>query len=92
MVDKIYDKLGELCSDDLHQDAPKKPFQWTFYHAFFFSFIVCSTIGYGNISPHSMSGQMFLIVYALIGIPVNGFLFAGLGNYFAQTVGRVWND
>lgn len=42
--------------------------------------------GYGNISPHNTFGRMFMIFYALIGIPVNGFLFAYLGDFFGKTV------
>lgn len=29
---------------------------------------------------------MVMIVYSVIGIPVNGILFAGLGEYFGRTV------
>lgn len=90
LIMDIYEKVNALCGDDLHVDALVKPYQWTFYHSFFFSFIVCSTIGYGNISPSNPLGKMFMILYALIGIPVNGFLFAGLGDYFGRTVGGVW--
>lgn len=31
---------------------------------------------------------MVMIVYSVIGIPVNGILFAGLGEYFGRTVNR----
>lgn len=84
-----------------------EPMRWSFYHAFFFAFTVCSTVGeffglifslsnevklffsfqgYGNISPSNTTGQMFMIFYALIGIPVNGFLFAYLGDFFGKVV------
>lgn len=86
VVEAIYAKVNDLCGDDVHINAPAKRYHWTFYHSFFFSFIVCSTIGYGNISPSTPFGKMFMILYALIGIPVNGFLFAGLGDYFSRTV------
>lgn len=42
--------------------------------------------GYGNISPSSTLGRMFMIFYALIGIPMNGFLFAYLGDFFGKVV------
>lgn len=42
--------------------------------------------GYGNISPTNTFGRMFMILYALIGIPVNGILFAYLGEFFGSTV------
>lgn len=79
-------------------------YEWSFYHSFWFSFIVCSTVGklmiiserillfcrqivgYGNSSPHDQPGQAFLIFYALIGLPVNGFVLAFLGNFFSESV------
>lgn len=42
--------------------------------------------GYGNIAPTHTFGQYFMIVYALIGIPVNGILYAYLGEFFGKTV------
>lgn len=41
-------------------------------------------LGYGNISPSNTTGRIFMIFYALIGIPVNGFLFAYLGDFFGK--------
>lgn len=67
-------------------DENEDPFKWTFYHSFYLSFIICSTIGYGNISPSIPAGKIFLIFYALIGMPVHGFVFAQMGNYFATKV------
>jgi len=43
-------------------------------------------VGYGNISPTTFAGRMIMIAYSVIGIPVNGILFAGLGEYFGRTV------
>lgn len=43
-------------------------------------------IGYGNIAPTQTFGRYFMIVYALVGIPVNGILYAYLGDYFGETV------
>lgn len=88
-VEDIYAIVNELCNDDLHMLAPIKPHQWTFYHAFFFAFTVCSTIGYGNTSPTTSMSKWICMLYALIGMPVNGFLFAGLGEFFGQTVSAV---
>ena len=34
-----------------------------------FVFTVVSTIGYGNFAPETDGGKLFLIVFALIGIP-----------------------
>lgn len=49
--------------------------------------------GFGNISPHTEGGKIFCIVYALLGIPLFGFLLAGvgdqLGSIFSKGIGRV---
>lgn len=53
------------------------------FHTLFFS-------GYGNISPNNTFGRIFMIFYALIGLPVNGFFFAYLGDMYGKTVSG-WN-
>ena len=44
--------------------------KWTFGRAMYFSFIAITTIGYGQLAPDTVLGQMFLIFYALFGIPI----------------------
>lgn len=81
--------VGDYCGKPVtnYTDDPIAPqLTWSFYHAFFFAFTVCSTVGYGNISPSSTLGRMIMIVYALVGIPINGFLFAYLGDFFGKVV------
>lgn len=56
---------------------------WSFIDAFFFCMTVITTIGYGHISPSSAGGQIFCIVYSLLGIPISGLLLAGLSDFFA---------
>uniref|UniRef100_A0A3Q3VSC2 Potassium channel domain-containing protein n=1 Tax=Mola mola TaxID=94237 RepID=A0A3Q3VSC2_MOLML len=66
---------------------------WDLSSAFFFAGTVITTIGFGNISPHTEGGRIFCIVYALLGIPLFGFLLAGvgdqLGTIFSKGIGRV---
>ncbi|XP_077420990.1 potassium channel subfamily K member 2 [Vanacampus margaritifer] len=66
---------------------------WDLSSAFFFAGTVITTIGFGNISPHTEGGRIFCIVYALLGIPLFGFLLAGvgdqLGTIFAKIIARV---
>lgn len=45
-----------------------------------FSFTIITTIGYGTQSPNTIAGQLFLILYALIGIPIAGLSFG----FFAE--------
>lgn len=36
--------------------------------------------GYGNIAPSTEGGKIFCILYAIFGIPLFGFLLAGIGD------------
>lgn len=45
---------------------------WSFARSVVFSFTVITTIGYGTHCPTTTGGQMFLVIYALIGIPMAG--------------------
>ncbi|BFG02546.1 open rectifier potassium channel protein 1 [Drosophila madeirensis] len=90
---EILERISEYCGKpvtDVEKDEHEVPFTWTFYHAFFFAFTVCSTVGYGNISPTTFAGRMIMIAYSVIGIPVNGILFAGLGEYFGRTFEAIY--
>ncbi|KAJ3588949.1 hypothetical protein NHX12_009802 [Muraenolepis orangiensis] len=55
--------------------------RWDLASAFFFSGTIITTIGFGNISPKTEGGQLFCIFYALMGIPMFGFLLAGVGDH-----------
>ncbi|XP_020805062.1 open rectifier potassium channel protein 1 isoform X2 [Drosophila serrata] len=90
---EILDRITAYCGKpvtDYTKDEHDIPYTWTFYHAFFFAFTVCSTVGYGNISPTTFAGRMIMIAYSVIGIPVNGILFAGLGEYFGRTFEAIY--
>ncbi|CAO2638829.1 Potassium channel subfamily K member 2 [Lemmus lemmus] len=52
---------------------------WDLGSSFFFAGTVITTIGFGNISPRTEGGKIFCIIYALLGIPLFGFLLAGVG-------------
>nr|XP_029721873.1 open rectifier potassium channel protein 1-like [Aedes albopictus] len=86
-------RLNDYCDKKVTNytlDEYEPPYVWNFYHSFYFAFIVCSTIGYGNISPNNTFGRIFMIFYALIGLPVNGFFFAYLGDLYGKTYIRLY--
>ncbi|XP_068615958.1 potassium channel subfamily K member 10-like [Brachionichthys hirsutus] len=66
---------------------------WDVGSAFFFAGTVITTIGYGNIAPSTQGGKIFCILYAIFGIPLFGFLLAGigdqLGTIFVKSILRV---
>ncbi|XP_016310991.1 potassium channel subfamily K member 10-like [Sinocyclocheilus anshuiensis] len=66
---------------------------WDLGSSFFFAGTVITTIGYGNISPSTEGGKIFCILYAIFGIPLFGFLLAGvgdqLGTIFVKSIAKV---
>lgn len=66
---------------------------WDLDGGFFFAGTVITTIGFGNIAPSTEGGKIFCILYAIFGIPLFGFLLAGigdqLGTIFVKSILRV---
>lgn len=56
-------------------------------------FVSLSPPGYGNIAPSTEGGKIFCILYAIFGIPLFGFLLAGvgdqLGTIFVKSIAKV---
>lgn len=44
--------------------------------------------GYGNIAPSTVGGKVFCILYAIFGIPLFGFLLAGIGDQLGTIFGK----
>ncbi|XP_075470717.1 potassium channel subfamily K member 10 isoform X3 [Ascaphus truei] len=61
---------------------------WDLGSAFFFAGTVITTIGYGNIAPSTEGGKIFCILYAIFGIPLFGFLLAGIGDQLGTIFGK----
>ncbi|KAM4787390.1 potassium channel subfamily K member 17 isoform 1-T1 [Cyanocitta cristata] len=53
--------------------------RWDYSGSFFFSISAITTIGYGNLSPSTVVGRIFCIVFALFGIPLNLVLLNEIG-------------
>ncbi|KAG7466055.1 hypothetical protein MATL_G00160750 [Megalops atlanticus] len=58
------------------------PSNWDFSSSFFFA-------GYGNLSPSTVSGQVFCVFYALCGIPLNLAFLNQLGKCLTLHLGRM---
>ncbi|XP_054154281.1 potassium channel subfamily K member 2-like [Oppia nitens] len=56
---------------------------WSFFNSFFFAITVTTTIGYGHLTPYTVTGKIFCIIYALFGIPMTGLLIGGIGHRFS---------
>ncbi|XP_015713303.1 potassium channel subfamily K member 17 [Coturnix japonica] len=62
--------------------------RWDFSGSFFFSISAITTIGYGNLSPSTVSGRIFCIFFALFGIPLNLVLLNEIGQLMLLGVQR----
>ncbi|XP_069063568.1 potassium channel subfamily K member 16-like isoform X2 [Pleurodeles waltl] len=52
---------------------------WDFSSSFFFVGTVVTTIGYGTLAPRTAGGQIFCVIYALFGIPLNLIFLGNIG-------------
>ncbi|XP_049824836.1 TWiK family of potassium channels protein 7 isoform X2 [Aethina tumida] len=59
--------------------------QWSFAGAFLYSLTVITTIGYGNIFPHTPEGKIITIVYAIIGMPLFLLYLSNIGDIMARS-------
>ncbi|XP_077616916.1 potassium channel subfamily K member 17 [Crocuta crocuta] len=73
--------------------------RWELVGSFFFSVSTVTTIGYGNLSPHTMAARLFCIFFALVGIPLNLVVLNRLGHLMqqgvhrcARSLGGAWQD
>ncbi|KAF0308065.1 Two pore potassium channel protein sup-9 [Amphibalanus amphitrite] len=53
--------------------------QWKFIGAFYFATVVLVMIGYGHSTPATVGGKAFVILYAIIGIPMGLVMFQHIG-------------
>ncbi|XP_050300149.1 potassium channel subfamily K member 15 [Anthonomus grandis grandis] len=58
---------------------------WSFAGAFLFSLTVITTIGYGNIWPHTPNGKIASIIYAIIGMPLFLLYLSNIGDVMARS-------
>ncbi|CAG0916531.1 unnamed protein product [Notodromas monacha] len=58
-------------------------YSWTFGKALLFTISIMTTIGYGHIAPDTFNGQIFVIIYAIIGVPLMLMFLANIGDTMA---------
>ena len=82
-VDKIVTANGDLGYDG---EVDTWDYDWTFPNALLFTVTIMTTVGYGHISPKSDNGQLFTIIYALIGMPLLMMFLGNIGNLFGDGI------
>ncbi|KHJ42738.1 Ion channel [Trichuris suis] len=58
--------------------------QWTLAQSIFFATTVITTIGYGNMVPRTLSGQILCIVFGALGIPLLLITVADIGKFLSD--------
>lgn len=58
--------------------------KWTFFGSAFFVSTLVTTVGYGNFHPRTPGGQLFTVIFGLIGIPIVGYILAYIGRVIVE--------
>ncbi|GMR53867.1 hypothetical protein PMAYCL1PPCAC_24062 [Pristionchus mayeri] len=72
------------------ESGPEPKYQWTFGSAFFFSFTVFTTIGYGAIAPVTNVGKAVTIAYAFVCIPLTMVVIRDFGQFVLVTLTKLY--
>ncbi|CAH2014214.1 unnamed protein product [Acanthoscelides obtectus] len=91
-VRDIFSNLTDYCGKPINYNMSNTdpPPKWDYYHSLFFVITVVSTIGYGNLVPTTATTRIFMILYGLIGIPMNGIVMVTLGEYFGKSFKKLY--
>ncbi|KAJ8675118.1 hypothetical protein QAD02_010904 [Eretmocerus hayati] len=98
-VEKMVIRKYNISEDDfkimetvvLKTEPHKAGQQWKFAGAFYYATTVLTTIGYGHSTPNTISGKLFTMFYAIVGIPLGLVMFQSIGerlNKFSSVVIR----
>lgn len=63
--------------------------RWNFAGSLLFTSTVITTIGYGHMTPITIWGRAFCIIYALFGIPIAGLMLKSIGEKVAEIIPEV---
>lgn len=76
--------IDETCRTDAPTPASASATVWDFSSALFMAMTIVTTIGYGNDWPSSTASKLFMIGYALLGIPLAGLTLASTSDYLSS--------
>ncbi|KAH0525837.1 hypothetical protein TsFJ059_009249 [Trichoderma semiorbis] len=67
-------------------EAEKRYQNWTYFDAFYFSFIAWTTIGYGDFTPVSNAGKSFFVFWSLMALPTITVLISHAGDTVVKII------
>ncbi|CAF0706704.1 unnamed protein product [Brachionus calyciflorus] len=59
-------------------------YEWNFKRAIYFIGSLLTTLGYGDVSPNTVMGKAFIMIYLIIGAPLTYILLSDLGSIFTH--------
>eukprot|EP00795_Rhopilema_esculentum_P010624 gene10624-19364_t len=81
-VDDLFSKLVNA----MESSGFSEPYKWDFYESCFYVGSLLTTIGYGHITPSTIRGRAFSIIYSLVGIPLTLLVIRDLSNIITNCV------
>ncbi len=64
--------------------------QWNFLDALYFSTTTMTTVGYGDLTPHTDAGKMFTIVYIFLGVGIVLYSLSLFAAHFVERREEFW--
>ena len=78
-----------LLGSENRRDKAEHCEHWSFYNSVFFAFPSITTIGYGRAAPQTQLGRGILLIYSIMGIPINSILIGTIGAFFSIKVRHI---
>jgi len=57
---------------------------WTYFDSFYFTIVTATTIGYGDLVPHTIAGKSFTMIFPFLAIGLAFYLFSITGKYVLE--------
>ena len=86
MVDLVRYIVKSIKEVNYDGDINTWDYDWTFQKALLFTITIMTTIGYGHIFPKTIYGQLFTILYSVVGIGLLVVFLAGFGNLMNKSL------
>lgn len=84
VIERYIDELRELF-EEAHR-CKYSHNDWSYYQSLYFVGSVTTTIGYGHLAPKTQGGRLFLIFFALFGIPLNLLTLQSVGEHINYSI------
>lgn len=93
-LEKFRDFIVKASSDSsINYDGDSESWEqdWTFPKSLLFTVTSLAAIGYGHISPKTLNGRLFTILYNVIGIPLLLVFLANIGDFLANSFKYIYS-